>query len=69
MEQIQLVMVDYLRVILSEHHSAKELHFFTKIMDLFISMRDLTEIYMTEYETACKDELIAKELPLLLEFL
>ncbi|OWF56000.1 probable nuclear hormone receptor HR3 [Mizuhopecten yessoensis] len=68
-EKIQLTLISYLRHVLKERYGKQEVHWFTKVMNMFLSFRELTESYMKQYQKLCKDKFLPKQFPEMLEFL
>ncbi|XP_033753171.1 uncharacterized protein LOC117336672 [Pecten maximus] len=68
-ERIQLTLISYLRYVLKERYGRQEVHMFSKVMNMFLSFRVLTESYMKQYQELCKDKFLPKQFPEMLEFL
>ncbi|XP_069132149.1 vitamin D3 receptor B-like isoform X2 [Argopecten irradians] len=68
-ERIQLNLISYLRHVLKERYGKQEVFIFSKIMNMFMAFRELTESYMKQYKELCKDKFLPKQFPEMLEFL
>ncbi|XP_060074509.1 nuclear receptor ROR-beta-like [Ylistrum balloti] len=68
-ERIQLTLISYLRHVLRERYGRQEVYVFSKVMNMFLSFRELTESYMKQYQKLCKDKFLPKQFPEMLEFL
>ncbi|XP_033753277.1 nuclear receptor ROR-beta-like [Pecten maximus] len=68
-ERIQLTLISYLRYVLKERYGQQEIHMFSKIMNMFSSFRVLTESYLKQHQELCKDKLLSKMFPEMLQFL
>ena len=69
MEEIQTKLIDALDSLLKEIHGDTHGRRLAKIMDLFVRLRALGEEYLQLYKTWCKDELLTKVIPEMLQFL
>lgn len=67
-EKIQLALVDLIRNELQKKNKATARKRFTSIIDTLTSMRNVSELYLKEFNILCKDDIIAEEFPMLLEF-
>ncbi|XP_060582925.1 nuclear receptor subfamily 1 group D member 1-like [Ruditapes philippinarum] len=67
-EKIQYAIADLIQSVLyAQNKSTSQLRF-TKIIDTLTSMRNVSELYLKEYNIMCKDDVIVQELPMLSEF-
>lgn len=67
-EKIQISLSHLLQEQLQKCYQASACKRFTKIIDILVFTRDLTEAMMKETNLLCKDELILKEFPFMEEF-
>lgn len=67
-EKIQLALVDLIQNELQKKNKATARKRFTSIIDTLTSMRNVSELYLKEFNILCKDDIIAEEFPMLLEF-
>lgn len=67
-EKIQYELVEFIHMELQKHNKVTGQKRFTRIIDTLTSMRDVSELYLKEYNLMCKDDIIAEELPMLCEF-
>lgn len=68
-EEIQTKLIDSLENLLKETHGQTGGRRLAKIMDLFVRLRALGEEYLQLYKTLCKDKLLTKVIPEMLQFL
>lgn len=67
-EKIQFGIANLLQSVLHAQNKVSSQMRFTKIIDSLTSMRNVSELYLKEYNVMCKDDVIAEELPMLSEF-
>lgn len=68
-EEIQTKLTESLENLLKETHGQTGGRRLAKIMDLFVRLRALGEEYLQLYKTLCKDKLLTKVIPEMLQFL
>lgn len=68
-EEIQTKLIDMLDNLLKKTHGQTGGRRLAKIMDLFVRLRALGEEYLQLYKTLCKDKLLTKVIPEMLQFL
>ena len=68
-EKIQYTMTELLNKCLVKRNKATAQKRFTKMIDLFVLMRDCSEQYYKEYKKLCDNELIIEEVPMMMELL
>ena len=68
-EKIQYTMTELLSKCLVSRNKRTAHKRFTKMIDLFIFMRDCSEQYYKEYKKLCDNELIIEEVPMMMELL
>nr|XP_022308454.1 nuclear receptor subfamily 1 group D member 2-like isoform X2 [Crassostrea virginica]XP_022308455.1 nuclear receptor subfamily 1 group D member 2-like isoform X2 [Crassostrea virginica] len=68
-EEIQMLFIDALQYLLKKRVANESGLHFSKIMNVFLKLREMNEEFLTFYKKMCEDPMIQKYMPELLNFL
>ena len=68
-EDIQMLFIDALQYLLKKRVANESGLHFSKIMNVFLKLREMNEEFLTFYKKMCEDPMIQKYMPELLNFL
>lgn len=68
-EEIQMLFIDALQYLLKKRLGNESGLHFSRIMNVFLKLREMNEEFLTFYKKMCEDPMIQKYMPELLNFL